>query len=183
MVNSSLKQIVDRLALIFDGDPWYGTPIKSALESVNPKYVFDSPGNGTHSIAELVAHMIAWRVFAEKRLQGETEHLPDQEQTFNWEPFSAKRKNAWDILINQLNTNQEQLLTLLRRQDEEILSQRVAGKPYTFQYLLTGILQHDLYHLGQIAYLNKLFQKKLTKSEFISYEFEVFSFESLALLK
>ena len=40
------------------------------------------------------------------------------------------------------------LITLLSVAD---LDRTVAGKEYNFRYLIEGITQHDVYHLGQIA--------------------------------
>ena len=36
------------------------------------------------------------------------------------------------------------------QQNDEILSQKVGKRNYTFYTLMHGIIQHDLYHLGQI---------------------------------
>lgn len=81
-----------QLALIYEGDPWYGPSVKAVLESLDPAYVYDSPDNRVHSIAALLAHMLAWREFAERRLKGEDDYLPDQEQTFNWKRLSTDRE-------------------------------------------------------------------------------------------
>lgn len=176
--------IKEQLKLIYNGDPWYGDSIKSVMSSVNPELVFDSPGNGMHSIAELTAHMLTYRNFAENRLQGSTEPPPEQEQTFELNTFSPGKKLVWETLINRLHSSQRNLLTLLNQHDDSILEKKVAGKPYSFRYLLTGILQHDLYHLGQIVYINKLLDETASdKGGMFNYNFEIFSFENLAQVK
>lgn len=179
-----IEAIKEQLTLIYDGNPWYGASIKSVIKSVRPAHVFDSPENGLHSIAELIAHMIAWKEFAELRLTGETGSVVDQEQTFNWKRFSSGKKQAWDLLTDRLDSSQHHLLALLSEQENSILDQMVPGKPYTFHYLLTGLVHHDLYHLGQIVYINKLLTKKQPpRTGFLNYDFRVFSFETLALQK
>lgn len=176
--------IKEQLKLIYNGDPWYGDSITSALNSVDPKLIFDSPGNGLHSIAELTAHMLTYRIFAEDRLQGNTESPPDQEKTFDWRTFSSDKESIWNTLRSRLDLNQQNLLALLDQVEDSILNQKVAGKPYSFGYLLTGILQHDLYHLGQIVFVNKLLGKEdFAQAGMQKYNFEVFSFENLAQLK
>lgn len=178
------ESIKEQLELIYDGDPWYGNAIKPALESVNPILVFDSPGNGMHSIAELVTHMITWREFTEGRLTGETEYLPNQEQTFDWKRFSSDKKLVWSILTDRLDASQKRLLELLNQKGDSILDQPVAGKPYTFRYLLMGIVHHDLYHLGQIVYVNKLLiTKNSPRAGILNYNFRVYPYENLALTK
>lgn len=174
----------EQLELIYEGDPWYGDSIASVLNSVYPNLIFDSPGPGMHSIAELAAHMITYRNFAEDRLQGNTESPPDQEKTFDWRTFTPDKKSAWNTLRARLDSSQQNLLNLLNQNDDSVLDQKVAGKPYTFHYLLTGILQHDLYHLGQIVYINKLLGKnKINRKGRFNYDFNLFSFENLAQLK
>lgn len=181
-----IETIKEQLAIVFDGDPWYGSSITTVLESVDPGRVFDLPGNGMHSIAELVAHMITWREFTERRLREDGDYLPEQEQSFDWQRFSGEKKRVWKIMIERLNANQQNLLTLLDQHDDTLLARTVAGKPYTFHYLLTGLLQHDLYHLGQIVYIQKLLgrkQEKFFQGNIPRYNSRIFSFEHMAQQK
>ena len=39
--------------------------------------------------------------------------------------------------------------------DPERLDERVRGKPYSVYFMLHGVIQHNLYHAGQIALLKK----------------------------
>ena len=36
-----------------------------------------------------------------------------------------------------------------------ILEQNVRERTYNYRKLITGIIQHDIYHLGQIAFITK----------------------------
>jgi len=51
-----------------------------------------------------------------------------------------------------LDESQEKLVTLLKKQDDSMLDQAYSEKA-TYRDLIEGIFQHDLYHLGQIAYI------------------------------
>lgn len=186
MHSLSLKQIEKQLALIYDGDPWYGESIRTVLEETDPALVFNFPGNGVHSIAELLTHMLAWREFTEQRLKGEIDYLPEQDQTFRWKQLTTDKGRLWEILQSRFHANQHTLLTLLRHHDDSLIEQKVAGKSYTFGYLLTGLLQHDIYHLGQIVYIQRMLEKKspdLTTAGFLRYSYKIFPYESLALQK
>ncbi len=181
---ATVETIKNELDHIYGDDPWYGGSIKAVLDSLNPTFAFHSPGYGMHSVAELVAHMISWREFAEQRLAGNNEYLPDQEQTFNWKRFSPKKKMAWEIMKNRLQSNQQALLGKLEQADNSLLHRKVPGKPYTFYYMLMGILQHDVYHLGQIVYIHKLLNKKKgIRAGVLNYSFRVFPYEVLAKQK
>jgi len=45
---------------------------------------------------------------------------------------------------------------VLQQQQDSLLIERVPERDYNFRKLLYGIVQHDIYHLGQIAYITKL---------------------------
>ena len=56
----------------------------------------------------------------------------------------------------ELSLSQEELITELeKREDDEFLEEIVPGREYDFYTMLHGILQHDLYHSGQISILKK----------------------------
>lgn len=178
--------IKKQLTLIYDGDAWYGPSIKATLKSVELRCVYNSPRASLHPIAELVAHMISWRTFVVRRLNGDASFLPEQEDTFDWRQFSTDKNKAWDAMRKQLGNNQHQLLRLLDQYGDSILEQEVAGKPYTFHYLLTGLIQHDVYHLGQIVYIQRLLEEENCDhptGRMLKYSYKIFPFEKLALLK
>lgn len=178
--------IKKQLTVTYDGDPWYGPSIKTVLESIDPGCAYDSPGNGVHSIAELVAHMISWRAFTERQLRGEADHQPGQEETFDWRQFSSDKKIAWDTMRKRFGANQQQLLMLLDQRDNSLLEQIVAGKSYTFRYLLNGLIQHDIYHLGQVVYIQRVLEEQNRKRPtggLFRYSYKIFPFENLALQK
>jgi hypothetical protein len=51
------------------------------------------------------------------------------------------------------------LIEIIQQQKDDILSQQVRDRNYDFRKLLYGIKEHDIYHLGQIAYIKKLLQR------------------------
>lgn len=159
-MKSELNLITDQFRQVYEGDPWYGTPVKTILDSIPSAAVFDPPAPNVHSVAELTAHIINWRRFLLKRLEGDAEFLPDQEETFEWKTIARNPPDTWEALKKQLADDQQRLLRLLEQQDDALLDQPVAAKPYTFGYLIRGVLQHDVYHLGQISFINRLYQER-----------------------
>jgi uncharacterized damage-inducible protein DinB len=61
----------------------------------------------------------------------------------------------WPEGLRMLDESQERLLAVLQQQDDSILNNVVKERNYNYRKLITGVIQHDIYHLGQIAYLNK----------------------------
>jgi len=48
------------------------------------------------------------------------------------------------------------IILAIKDKDDEFLSENVEFRKYNFQVLLNGLIQHDIYHIGQIAYVKKL---------------------------
>lgn len=181
---SELNRIINQLDQAFDKDPWYGKSISTILDSVDPDLAFDPPEPGVHSIAELVTHIITWREFAEKRLAGDTNYLLGQEESFQWQQRFPERSDAWNLLRSQLSDGHQNLLSLLHQNDDSLLDQPVAGKPYNFRYLLNGIIQHDLYHIGQISLIRKMLETKNTPNPgFLKYSYRIFPYQKLSRQK
>lgn len=186
MNNLMLKSFSEQLGLIYDGDPWYGPSIRTVFESVSKDHLFESPDKTTHSIAELIAHMIAWRKFVVDKLREQPIPPPQQEQTFNWRLLAKKKKNVLEVLHHTFETSQQELLQQMNGKDDGILPTKVPGKPYSFHYLLQGVIHHDLYHLGQIVYIQRILTNNnhdLPAGSLLRYSYRIFPFENLALQK
>jgi hypothetical protein len=48
----------------------------------------------------------------------------------------------------------------VEQQTDDLLDKQVAERDYNFRKLFHGVLQHDVYHLGQIAYIVKMLRKQ-----------------------
>src|SRR5438128_1998971 len=66
-----VERILDQLYRAFEGDAWHGPPVKELLRDVGAKKAAARPVAGSHSIWELVLHMIAWQRAVVRRLAGE----------------------------------------------------------------------------------------------------------------
>ncbi len=77
----------------------------------------------------------------------------------NWKTNELLKKAGWRSLLNSLAESQAQLLTLLAKQKDSILKKKYSEKG-TFQDIIHGVLQHDLYHTGQLAYLKNIYHTK-----------------------
>lgn len=149
---AEIDRITQLLEKTFDQQPWYGSSIMEILKTVNPQTVNQRLAD-THSVAELVEHMISWRTFATRRLLGDAAFQVSDAINF---PISQN----WEDTIKRLQQSQEDLVNAVKQFPEERLSELVPSNQfrYTFYTLLHGIIQHDVYHLGQIALLKKVIE-------------------------
>ena len=147
MKNQEIQNIKTLLDETFNGPAWHGPAVQEVLKDISKDTALKSVGNA-HNIAELVFHMIAWRNFLINNLKGQESYDVSAER--NFQQIKTLSNQEWSDLKSRLKASQGELQTLLSEQNDEILSQKVGKRNYTFYTLMHGIIQHDLYHLGQI---------------------------------
>jgi len=147
--------LIAQLKDAYEGEPWFGRNVKELLSEVSEQDAFQKPAS-QHSILELVWHMITWREFAISRLQ----ELPGKDMNYfeqnDWQKLDHSNLALWKKGLNRLQETQNELIILLENQEEVLLEKIVDERKYTFRKLLHGLIQHDIYHLGQIAYIKKM---------------------------
>ena len=134
----------------YNGAAWHGSSMLEILGKVSSKEAFGMSSH-IHRICELVQHIIAWRVFAVKKLEGDQHY--EVSQTDNWKTFSRQDDEAWEEILTELEKSQKQLIDALKHFSDSKLGDEVAGKSYDYYTLIHGVIHHDLYHLGEIALL------------------------------
>jgi uncharacterized damage-inducible protein DinB len=154
-MNTEILKIAEQLKDAYEGDPWFGRNAKALLQDAGSVNVFETP-NGQHSILDLLWHMITWREFTLTRLRPEVGMNSAYFEQHDWRIFDETNKNLWHEGLKKLAVLHNELVEVLQQQQDSLLTQTVPERTYNFRTLLYGIVQHDIYHLGQIAYLTKL---------------------------
>jgi len=73
----------------------------------------------------------------------------------DWRAVRDDSEAAWLTAKDRLFENAERLAQAIEGFDDAKLQNTVPGRQYDFYYLFHGIVQHSLYHGGQIAMLKK----------------------------
>lgn len=157
-MDEEIQFLTEQLKDVFEGDPWFGRNANALIGEVNEAIAFEKP-NDQHSIVELLWHMINWREFTISRLKKDAKELHYFEAN-DWRALDHSDKNLWQQGLQRLHQTQSELLEIIQAQKDEMLDQNVEERNYNFRKLLNGILQHDIYHLGQIAYIKKMLENK-----------------------
>jgi hypothetical protein len=105
-----------------------------------------------HSIWELVHHTSAWKTIVHRRLEGETVKVTTE---LDWPPVWDASEPAWKRSIEHLLESHSRLCKAAEKLKDDDLDQIPAGADVSRYVLLHGVIQHDLYHAGQIAILKK----------------------------
>ena len=156
---TEIDRIVDELQRQYDGDPWHGSPLKSILDGLTATQAAAKPFPSAHSIWELVLHITAWKGEVRKRLSGAPASDPEEG---DWPSPGKQTAESWSEALKRLDAAHNRLIEAIRQMPEDRLFEatndprdRPLGTGVSYYVLLHGIVQHDVYHSGQIAILKK----------------------------
>ena len=153
---SEATRIADQLRRAFAGEAWHGDSVFEILEGVTAAQAAARPIASAHTIWELVLHIAAWDNAVQRRLGGIAVELSDAE---NFPAITDASETAWRKALADVRRVHEQLVEAVSVLPNSRLDEKVPGKEgahYTFYYMLHGVVQHELYHAGQIALLKKM---------------------------
>jgi uncharacterized damage-inducible protein DinB len=145
-------RILDQLKRAFEGEAWHGPSVLESLEGVTWETALRKPIAGAHSIWEIVLHMTAWEDVARRRLLGDSTEITEDE---NWPGIEAASSAGWTRALEGLRSGHMRLQETAASVRDDLLDSSPTGKPITRYVHLHGVIQHDLYHAGQISILKK----------------------------
>jgi len=148
-----VKRILDQLKRSFEGEAWHGPSVREVLANVNVEKALAHPIPAAHSIWEITQHIAAWQHYVCKRLEGDPfEATPE----LDWPPIASRDDEGWQNSLQKLEEGYQKLVAAISRlSDEELDEKEVPGKPYNLYFMIHGVIQHNLFHAGQIALLKK----------------------------
>ena len=156
---NEIARIVDQLEREHSGDPWHGSPLSAILQGMTWEQAAAKPLPQAHSIWELVLHMTGWKNEVRRRLSGAAAGEPD---AGDWPEVGEPTAERWIAARENLELAHRLLVGAVKEFPEPNLytptndaRHRELGIGVTYYELLHGIVQHDVYHAGQIAILKK----------------------------
>lgn len=149
-----IERIRDQLRRAVDGEAWHGPALRPLLAGLSAEQAARRPAAGAHSIWELVGHLAATQETVIRRLAGEpagAETSPD-----DWPPPPAEPdETAWSDAVAGLAAGAHRLDRALAELPEERLGATIKGRDHDVEHMLHGLVQHHLYHAGQVALLER----------------------------
>jgi len=149
------ERIADQLRRSFHGESWHGPSVKEVLAGIAAVQAATRVIPQAHTIWEIVLHITAWKSIVRARFLGEPAKKISPEE--DWPPVGETSEGAWSSALGKLEQAHLCLEELIAKFPAEKLDEPVAAGAPTAYHLLHGIIQHDLYHAGQIALLKKQF--------------------------
>jgi uncharacterized damage-inducible protein DinB len=149
---AEIQRIAEQLRRAVEGEAWHGPSVLETLSGVDASTAAAHPISGAHSIWEILHHITAWTRVIVRRLSGQAVEL---EGADDWPPVSDTSERAWQAAIVSFRDAQQELLAKLKAMSNDQLGMPVPGKNYSNSFMLHGVIQHHLYHAGQMAILKK----------------------------
>ena len=154
-----VERIADQLKRAVTGGAWHGPAVEEILAGITAEQAASRPFNEAHSIWELALHITAWLQGCRQRLEGDRAQLTDEE---DWPKVSDTSERAWKETIVRMTQAYEGLSSAISRLDDSKLDQPIIEGMSSVYVTLHGVIQHTLYHAGQIAILKKAISERQT---------------------
>lgn len=158
-MSTELERIQDQLKRAFEGGAWHGPSVLEVLKDVTAGQAVARPLPGAHNIWDLVLHIAAWEDACRRRLEGDRAELSDSE---DWRAISHTNEAAWEQVKTLLIEGHRRLRAAIAATDESRLDEPILPGMPSVYVTLHGVIQHDLYHAGQIAILKKALSEAAT---------------------
>jgi uncharacterized damage-inducible protein DinB len=149
---NDVDRIVEHYDGVLSGDAWHGDPVWKVLENIPAATAAARPVSGAHSIWEIVAHMTFWEGVVLQRLQGNRAGLVEE---LNFPATPAPTEENWRRTLDDFRNSNRSFRKALAKLDPAKLNDLTAAGKRTYYGEAHGILEHHVYHLGQIALLKK----------------------------
>lgn len=146
-----VQQLLERYDQTLHGDAWYGDPVWKILQGISADCASAHLIPGTHNIWQLVMHMEFWERIAGRRFSGPV----TPEEAGNFPDTPGPSEAAWRETLESFRASNREFRDAIARLDSDALDSNTPGGQRTFRYELVGVIEHHIYHAGQIALLKK----------------------------
>jgi hypothetical protein len=149
----------EQVRLAHDGPAWHGAALAENLDGINAVQAASRPLSNAHSVWEIVLHVTGWTREVARRLEGGEPALPAEG---DWPAVGHVSEEAWGRARAALGEAHAALVAAVGRFPEARWRERVGGERdpplgsgVSYAAMVTGLLQHDAYHGGQVGLLRK----------------------------
>ena len=140
-----IAYIKDQLSNIYKDGNWVTQGIRDKLLALTPEKGTLLIPPFSHTIAQQLAHMGAWRDFVAAKLKGEEKEI-EVNSSDDW-----PSGRDWGKVVTDFRQSQTAILEALDQFDPGRLQEVVPGRKYTFAFMIQGLIHHDYYHFGQAS--------------------------------
>jgi uncharacterized damage-inducible protein DinB len=159
-MTSIAEKLEASLQQILAHNPWYGPATYNIVEGISFEAAYEKPPGSVHIIAGIMLHMLSWTQEVTARMSGQTAGEP---AGGDWPDPGHPDEVRWKHLIADFKLANVTLAGVIQSFDNDkwdtpINDERNSetGAGVTYLALIEGLIQHHIYHSGQIALLKRL---------------------------
>jgi hypothetical protein len=149
---AEINRILSQYDSVLRGAAWHGDPMWQILDGISAQTAAARRLPNTHTIWEIVMHMIFWEEVVIERLHGRRAGLIEER---NFPPMPEITETNWHHTLDQLCASNAKFREALSKLDPAKLDELSAAGKRTYYSEAHGLIEHHIYHLGQIALLKK----------------------------
>ena len=154
-MNKETQYIIKSFESTLSGQPWFGRAVYEILEEVDEAKANIKPNGSDHSMIVLLWHMNTWAEFVLASLENKTVDEMKAIEANDWREIDPK-VHTWKKGMEQLKATHSKIIEILNKKEDSFLSEIVPTRKFNFRFMLNGLVQHNIYHLGQVAYVKKM---------------------------
>jgi DinB superfamily len=147
---TEIDRILDQYERAMNGDAWHGDSVWTILDGISAPQAASRAHPQRHTIWELVAHMTFWETQVYRRING----LPDRPaEKLNFPVMPEPTEENWQSTLADFRRSNLDFRQCVSQLDPARLDQAAPGRDKSLYVEVHGVIQHHLYHGGQIAIL------------------------------
>ncbi len=147
---TEVERLLDQYERAMTGDAWHGDPVWTILEGISAEQAASRVHPQRHTIWELVAHMTFWETQVYRRVN----NLPDRPtEELNFPATPEPTDEHWQSTLADFRRSNHDFRRCVSQLDPARLDQAAPGRDKSIYVEVHGVIQHHLYHAGQIAIL------------------------------
>jgi uncharacterized damage-inducible protein DinB len=148
------KEVLSNQLLANANDPSWYLPFSDSVANLSEEQAFWKPNSDSHSIAEIVQHLLYWNETWQTRYKKSHVDAVPSIGNNNESFFIKENEKFFDIKEKLL----EVLLNWQELLSEFVVESEVNGFPVPAKWweILGNVTTHNAYHIGQIVYIRKL---------------------------
>ncbi|MFY0607196.1 MAG: DinB family protein [Cyclobacteriaceae bacterium] len=159
---------IDQIRNIHSGQLWLGANFESKIEGIDDSNAFLSPQVELHSVAQVIAHLTAWNFDLIEKIKNGKGKLLDSDPS-NWPSNTDLKLVGWDGLIKTYFQTIEEVIKNLSEKNSDFLSEEYYDQDFKknapYDFAVSGMIQHTIYHLGQLGIIIKILKSENNQSE------------------
>ncbi len=162
VMNVSIESIILQLKDIQDGKNWMGANFSRKLGMISQEEAFVRPMPNLHSVAEIISHLTVWRKETIVKIETGKGTLTDDSEE-NWLPNHKLKEIGWNKIRAEYRDSLSKMIELLQTKNDSFLNEKYYDTDfkgyYPYQFVIHGMLHHDIYHLGQLGIIIKFLKE------------------------